>query len=116
MSIYSSAPGKMTEDSTDLKLSERINIGQLLIQLHFASLQSLMLIGRSILSFLDLLLDNPQITLASFQISAYNTQFLLDLLEFLGITVNSLPELFDIVLGFCLSDFGFRDGIIGEIE
>lgn len=116
MSIYQSAnhPPRIVE--TYLEFPEGIDIGQLLVKLSFTSLQTLVLVCRSILSFLNLLLDRPQITLTSFQISPNDCQLLLDLLEFLRVTVNSLSQLLNIMLGFRLSDFCLGNSVIGEVE
>lgn len=75
-----------------------------------------MSVGRSILSLLDLVADRPQITLASLQIRVDDAELLLDFFEFERIAINSLCQFLNIVFGLGLTDFGFRDGVIGEIE
>jgi len=116
MSIYQSAKPPDSGDGTHLEFPEGIDIGQLLIKLGFTSLQTLVFVCRSILSFLNLLLDHAEITLTSFQISPDDGQFLLNLLEFLCIAINSLLQFLDIMLGLRLSDFSFGDGVIDEVE
>ena len=107
---------KAPERLTHLKFPKRIDIGSLLVQLGFTSLQSLVFICRSILSFLDFLLDHPQITLASLKIRTDDAKLFFHLFELLRIAVDRLCKLFDIVFGFCLTDFSFGNGIIGEVE